>query len=76
MAPNICNMGTIYTVFQDVFGKRGYLAMLCAVFSIPVFALLAFSSVYPLVATLCFGVTYSVAAVSMCVQEHSLLDTM
>ncbi|XP_067677799.1 lysosomal dipeptide transporter MFSD1-like [Haliotis asinina] len=49
----------------DVFGKRGYLATLCAVFSIPVFALLAFTYVYPLVATLCFGLTYSVAAASL-----------
>ncbi|CAG5135233.1 unnamed protein product, partial [Candidula unifasciata] len=49
----------------DVFGMRGYLAMATAVLTIPVFCLLAFTDVYPLVSTLWLGVTYSFAAVSM-----------
>jgi len=46
----------------DVFGKRGYLALATALFTIPVFGVLAFTEVYPLVATLWLGVTYSFAA--------------
>ncbi|XP_014663317.1 PREDICTED: major facilitator superfamily domain-containing protein 1-like isoform X1 [Priapulus caudatus] len=49
----------------DVVGKRGILAMACALLSIPVFGLLAFSNVYPLAVMLWLGVTYSVAAASM-----------
>ncbi|BFY99342.1 hypothetical protein BsWGS_02382 [Bradybaena similaris] len=49
----------------DVFGMRGYLAMATAVLTIPVFCLLAFTYVYPLVSTLWLGVTYSFAAASM-----------
>ncbi|XP_052774294.1 major facilitator superfamily domain-containing protein 1-like [Mya arenaria] len=49
----------------DVVGKRGYLALGCAVVTIPVFGLLAFTNVYPLVATLWLGITYSFAAASM-----------
>ncbi|KAL5021083.1 hypothetical protein ScPMuIL_000238 [Solemya velum] len=49
----------------DKIGKRGVLAFLCAVLTIPVFGLLAFSTVYPLVSTLWLGFTYSVAAASM-----------
>ena len=44
---------------------RGYLAIGCALFTIPVFGLLAFTHVYPLVPTLWLGVTYSIAAVSV-----------
>lgn len=51
--------------FIDVVGKRGYLAIGCAVFTIPVFGLLAFTNVYPLVSTLWLGITYSIAAASM-----------
>lgn len=47
-----------------MFGKRGILTIACAVATIPVFGLLAFSNVHPLVSTLWLGVTYSVAAVS------------
>uniref|UniRef100_A0A1I8J3E6 MFS domain-containing protein n=1 Tax=Macrostomum lignano TaxID=282301 RepID=A0A1I8J3E6_9PLAT len=50
---------------QDIIGKRGYLALLCALLTIPVFGLLAFTTVYPLVSTLWLGVTYSFAAASM-----------
>ncbi|PAA79994.1 hypothetical protein BOX15_Mlig022959g3, partial [Macrostomum lignano] len=49
----------------DIIGKRGYLALLCALLTIPVFGLLAFTTVYPLVSTLWLGVTYSFAAASM-----------
>ncbi|XP_013401779.1 major facilitator superfamily domain-containing protein 1 [Lingula anatina] len=49
----------------DVIGKRGYLAVLCCLLTIPVFGLLAFTYVYPLVATLWLGITYSFAAASM-----------
>ncbi|CAL1531406.1 unnamed protein product [Lymnaea stagnalis] len=49
----------------DVFGKRGYIAMSTAVLTIPVFGLLAFSYVHPLICTLWLGVTYSFAAASM-----------
>jgi len=49
----------------DVLGLRGYLAMGCALGTIPVFGILAFTDVYPLVATLWLGITYSFAASSM-----------
>lgn len=49
---------------QDVIGKRGILALLCSLLTIPLFGLLAFTTVYPLVCTLWLGVTYSFAAVS------------
>ena len=53
------------SILQDVFGRRGILAISCAVLTIPVFGLLAFTEVHPLVSTLWLGVTYSVAAVSV-----------
>ncbi|XP_033738303.1 major facilitator superfamily domain-containing protein 1-like [Pecten maximus] len=49
----------------DVIGRRGILAVMCASLSIPVFGILAFTSVYPLVATLWLGITYSFAAASL-----------
>ncbi|ESP05560.1 hypothetical protein LOTGIDRAFT_208557 [Lottia gigantea] len=49
----------------DIIGKRGILAMLCAILTIPVFGILAFTTVYPLVATLWLGITYSFAAASL-----------
>ena len=55
----------IFKNFQDIFGKRGILAFSCALLTIPVFGLLAFSTVFPLVSTLWLGFTYSVAAVSL-----------
>ncbi|XP_041359016.1 major facilitator superfamily domain-containing protein 1-like isoform X2 [Gigantopelta aegis] len=51
--------------FIDIVGKRGYLASFCALMTIPVFGILAFSNVYPAVATVWLGITYSVAAASM-----------
>ncbi|XP_060073694.1 major facilitator superfamily domain-containing protein 1-like [Ylistrum balloti] len=49
----------------DIIGRRGILAVMCASLSIPVFGILAFTSVYPLVATLWLGMTYSFAAASL-----------
>ncbi|XP_063790708.1 major facilitator superfamily domain-containing protein 1-like isoform X2 [Pseudophryne corroboree] len=52
-------------ILIDYVGMRGVLAVLCAVSTLPVFALLAFTFVPPLVSTLWLGVTYSFAAASM-----------
>ncbi|XP_040296587.1 major facilitator superfamily domain-containing protein 1-like [Bufo bufo] len=52
-------------ILIDYVGMRGVLAFLCAVLTLPVFALLAFTFVPPLVSTLWLGVTYSFAAASM-----------
>ena len=46
-------------------GYRGILATTCAIFSIPVFIILAFTSWNPLIGTLLLGATYSAAAVSI-----------
>lgn len=45
----------------------------CAVLTLPVFALLAFTFVPPLVSTIWLGITYSFAAVSMEKPLHLLL---
>lgn len=45
-------------------GLRGIFAVACAVLTLPVFGLLAFTFVPPLVSTIWLGVTYSFAAVS------------
>ncbi|KAL4617883.1 major facilitator superfamily domain-containing protein 1-like [Arapaima gigas] len=50
---------------QDYVGLRGVFAVGCAVLTLPVFALLAFTFVPPLVSTIWLGVTYSFAAASM-----------
>lgn len=47
-------------------GLRGVFAVGCALLTLPVFALLAFTFVPPLVSTIWLGVTYSFAAVSTC----------
>lgn len=49
----------------DYVGFRGILCSACALLTIPVFGILAFSEVPPLVATLWLGATYSIAAASM-----------
>lgn len=54
----------ITCLLQDYVGLRGIFASACAVFTLPVFGLLAFSYVPPLVSTIWLGVTYSFAAVS------------
>lgn len=50
--------------FQDYVGLRGIFAGACAILTLPVFGLLAFTFVPPLVSTIWLGVTYSFAAVS------------
>lgn len=52
-------------MFQDYVGLRGIFAVVCAVLTLPVFGLLAFTFVPPLVSTIWLGVTYSFAAVCM-----------
>ncbi|XP_069503079.1 lysosomal dipeptide transporter MFSD1-like [Ambystoma mexicanum] len=52
-------------ILIDYVGLRGVFAVLCAVMTLPVFALLAFTFVPPLVSTLWLGITYSFAAASM-----------
>uniref|UniRef100_H3D5I9 Lysosomal dipeptide transporter MFSD1 n=1 Tax=Tetraodon nigroviridis TaxID=99883 RepID=H3D5I9_TETNG len=52
-------------ILIDYVGLRGILASACAVLTLPVFGLLAFSYVPPLVSTIWLGVTYSFAAASM-----------
>ncbi|XP_056391053.1 major facilitator superfamily domain-containing protein 1-like isoform X2 [Hyla sarda] len=52
-------------ILIDYIGLRGVLAVLCAILTLPVFALLAFTFVPPLVSTIWLGVTYSFAAASM-----------
>jgi MFS family permease len=49
----------------DVIGKRGILALLCGILTIPVFALLSFTFIHPLFSTILLGITYSFAAASM-----------
>lgn len=46
-------------------GLRGAFALACALLTLPVFGLLAFTFVAPLVSTIWLGVTYSFAAVSL-----------
>lgn len=52
-------------ILIDYVGLRGIFASACAVLTLPVFGLLAFSYVPPLVSTIWLGVTYSFAAASM-----------
>ena len=56
-------------VLQDNVGLRGVFAVSCAVLTLPVFGLLAFTFVPPLVSTIWLGVTYSFAAVSSPIEE-------
>ncbi|XP_075422391.1 lysosomal dipeptide transporter MFSD1-like isoform X3 [Ascaphus truei] len=52
-------------ILIDYVGMRGVLAVLCAVMTLPVFALLAFTFLPPLISTVWLGITYSIAAASM-----------
>ncbi|XP_070810923.1 lysosomal dipeptide transporter MFSD1-like [Pituophis catenifer annectens] len=52
-------------ILIDYIGLRGVFAVGCAVLTLPVFALLAFTFVPPLVSTIWLGITYSFAAASM-----------
>lgn len=51
--------------FIDIFGKRGILCIVCSALTLPVFGLLAFSKVHPLISTIWLGIMYSIAAASM-----------
>lgn len=59
------NLRDFMCVFQDYVGLRGVFAVACAVLTLPVFGLLAFTFVPPLVSTIWLGITYSFAAVSV-----------
>ncbi|XP_065649291.1 major facilitator superfamily domain-containing protein 1 isoform X4 [Hydra vulgaris] len=50
----------------DYIGYRGIMASACAVLTIPVFSILAFTQWNPLIGTLLLGATYSAAATSLC----------
>ncbi|XP_010130982.1 PREDICTED: major facilitator superfamily domain-containing protein 1-like, partial [Buceros rhinoceros silvestris] len=52
-------------ILIDYIGLRGVFAAGCTVLTLPVFALLAFTAVPPLVSTIWLGITYSFAAASM-----------
>ncbi|XP_053720890.1 major facilitator superfamily domain-containing protein 1 [Synchiropus splendidus] len=52
-------------ILIDYVGMRGVFAVACAVLTLPVFGLLAFTFVPPLVSTIWLGITYSFAAASM-----------
>ncbi|XP_016314212.1 major facilitator superfamily domain-containing protein 1 [Sinocyclocheilus anshuiensis] len=52
-------------ILIDYVGLRGVFAGLCAVLTLPVFGLLAFTFVPPLISTIWLGITYSFAAASM-----------
>lgn len=52
-------------ILIDYVGLRGVFAVLCAVLTLPVFGLLAFTFVPPLISTIWLGITYSFAAASM-----------
>lgn len=52
-------------ILIDYVGLRGVFAVLCAVLTLPVFGLLAFTFVPPLICTIWLGITYSFAAASM-----------
>ncbi|XP_077980946.1 lysosomal dipeptide transporter MFSD1-like isoform X1 [Glandiceps talaboti] len=58
-------MSSVLGLTIDYFGMRGILAFVCAILTIPVFGLLAFTHVHPLVSTIWLGVMYSIAAASM-----------
>ncbi|XP_051877488.1 major facilitator superfamily domain-containing protein 1-like [Pristis pectinata] len=52
-------------ILIDYVGLRGIFAMMCAMLTVPVFTLLAFTFVPPLVSMIWLGVTYSFAAASL-----------
>jgi len=54
---------TVPFALQDIIGKRGILAVLCGLLTVPVFAFLGFTYIHPLVSTLLLGIMYSFAAV-------------
>ncbi len=71
----MCLMLIVFvSVLQDYVGLRGVFALLCAVLTLPVFGLLAFTFVPPLISTIWLGITYSFAAVSIN-HEHTHTHT-
>ncbi|KAM9488663.1 lysosomal dipeptide transporter MFSD1 [Clarias gariepinus] len=58
-------LSAVVGILIDYVGLRGVFAVLCAVCTLPVFGLLAFTFVPPLVSTVWLGITYSFAAASM-----------
>ncbi|XP_072416186.1 lysosomal dipeptide transporter MFSD1 [Chiloscyllium punctatum] len=56
---------SIAGILVDYVGLRAVIALISAVLTLPVFALLAFTFVPPLVSTIWLGVTYSFAAASL-----------
>ncbi|MBN3301839.1 MFSD1 protein, partial [Amia calva] len=58
-------LSAVVGILIDYVGLRGVFAVGCAALTLPVFALLAFTFVPPLVSTIWLGVTYSFAAASM-----------
>jgi len=69
MAGSVYDVSMVLSPFLgaiiDRIGLRGVLASSCAILTIPVFGLLAFTHVHPLISTLWLGITYSFAASSM-----------
>ncbi|XP_065649290.1 major facilitator superfamily domain-containing protein 1 isoform X2 [Hydra vulgaris] len=69
MAGSVYDISLILTpllgITVDYIGYRGIMASACAVFTIPVFSILAFTDWHPLIGTLLLGATYSAAATSM-----------
>ncbi|XP_054624053.1 major facilitator superfamily domain-containing protein 1-like isoform X2 [Dunckerocampus dactyliophorus] len=58
-------LSAIVGILIDHVGMRGIFAMSCAVLALPVFALLAFTFIPPLVCTIWLGVLYPCVSVSM-----------
>ncbi|XP_059381192.1 major facilitator superfamily domain-containing protein 1 [Carassius carassius] len=58
-------LSAVVGILIDNVGLRGVFAVLCAVLTLPVFGLLAFTFVPPLISTIWLGITYSFAAASM-----------
>ncbi|KAL1248267.1 hypothetical protein QQF64_021585 [Cirrhinus molitorella] len=58
-------LSAVVGILIDYVGLRGVFAVLCAVLTLPVFGLLAFTFVPPLISTIWLGITYSFAASSM-----------
>jgi len=55
----------ILGIIVDYLGYRGLLAFVCAIFTIPVYLILAFTTWHPLYGTVLLGLTYSAAATSL-----------
>lgn len=56
---------TVLYLFQDYVGLRGIFLLASSILTVPVFGLLAFTYVPPLVSTILLGSTYSLFAVSI-----------